>query len=83
MTGKGVPAALFMAMSKALTSFVLNREKVDLGAAIASVNEELLRGGAEALSVTMVIGIIDLRGGELSLVCAGHEEGAPERREAR
>ncbi|MCL6729667.1 CHASE2 domain-containing protein [Sphingomonas hankyongi] len=74
VTGKGVPAALFMAMSKALTSFVLNRENRDLGAAVASVNEELLRGGAEALSVTMIIGVLDLRDGGLSLVCAGHED---------
>lgn len=74
VTGKGVPAALFMAMSKALTSFVLNRQNVDLAAAVASVNGELLRGGADALSVTMVIGIIDLRTGDVSMVCAGHED---------
>jgi serine phosphatase RsbU (regulator of sigma subunit)/CHASE2 domain-containing sensor protein len=74
VTGKGVPAALYMAMSKALTSFVLNRENPDLGAAVTSVNEELLRGGTGALSVTMVIGILDLKTGEVSLVCAGHED---------
>ena len=74
VTGKGVPAALFMAMSKALTSFVLSREKAGLGAAVASVNEELLRGGPDALSLTMIIGIIDLQTGRISLVCAGHED---------
>jgi CHASE2 domain-containing sensor protein/serine phosphatase RsbU (regulator of sigma subunit) len=74
VTGKGVPAALFMAMSKALTSFVLNRENADLGSAVASVNEELLRGGADSLSVTMIIGIIDLRTGLVSAICAGHED---------
>lgn len=74
VTGKGVPAALFMAMSKALTSFVLNRHGDGLGRAIASVNEELLRGGGGVLSVTMIIGILDLRTGEVALVCAGHED---------
>jgi len=74
VTGKGVPAALFMAMSKALTSFVLNSDNADLGAAVAKVNGEFLRGGAEILSVTMIIGIIDLRSGQVSLVCAGHED---------
>jgi serine phosphatase RsbU (regulator of sigma subunit) len=74
VTGKGVPAALFMAMSKALTSFVLNRENEDLGAAAAKVNGEFLRGGAEILSVTMIIGIMDLRSGKASVVCAGHED---------
>jgi sigma-B regulation protein RsbU (phosphoserine phosphatase) len=39
-----------------------------------SVNEELLRGGADALSVTMVIGILNLATGAVSLVCAGHED---------
>src|SRR5207253_2705760 len=58
----------------ALTSFVLNREKADLGKVVTSINEELLRGGAEALSVTMIIGIIDLSTGTVSLVCAGHED---------
>ena len=74
VTGKGVPAALFMAMSKALTSFVLNRQSAGLGRAIASVNDELLRGGPGALSVTMIIGIIDLGTGKVSLICAGHED---------
>ena len=74
VTGKGVPAALFMAMSKALTSFILNRENADLGQAAASINEELLRGGAEALSVTMIIGVLDLGTGAVSLICAGHED---------
>lgn len=74
VTGKGVPAALFMAMSKALTSFVLNHKNADLGAVVASVNKELLRGSADALGLTMIIGIINLRTGLISLVCAGHED---------
>ena len=73
VTGKGVPAALFMAMSKALTSFVLTRENADL-AAPWQRQRELLRGGGDALSVTMIIGVIDLGTGAVSLVCAGHED---------
>jgi serine phosphatase RsbU (regulator of sigma subunit)/CHASE2 domain-containing sensor protein len=74
VTGKGVPAALYMAMSKALTSFILTRENADLSGAIGNVNDELLRSGGDALSVTMIIGVIDLRSGAVSLVCAGHED---------
>lgn len=74
VTGKGVPAALYMAMSKALTSFVLSRHNADLATAVADVNEELMRGGVYALSVTAIIGIIDLRTGFILLVCAGHED---------
>ena len=74
VTGKGVPAALYMAMSKALTSFILNREHADLKGAVGSVNDELLRSGGDALSVTMIIGVVDLRDGSVSLTCAGHED---------
>ena len=74
VTGKGVPSALFMAKSKALMSFVLQGAKVDLGGAVASVNAELLRGGSDSLSVTMIVGAIDLKTGEVSLICAGHED---------
>jgi serine phosphatase RsbU (regulator of sigma subunit)/CHASE2 domain-containing sensor protein len=74
VTGKGVPSALFMAKSKALMSFVLSGEKVDLGGAVRSVNEELLRGGSDSLSVTIIIGAIDLATGAVSIICAGHED---------
>ena len=74
VTGKGVPSALFMAKSKALMSFVLQGAKVDLGGAVASVNAELLRGGSDSLSVTMIVGAIDLGTGAVSLICAGHED---------
>jgi len=74
VTGKGVPSALFMAKSKALMSFVLSAAKVDLGGAVASVNAELLRGGSDSLSVTMIVGAIDLSTGAVSLICAGHED---------
>ena len=74
VTGKGVPSALFMAKSKALMSFVLAGDDVDLGKAVASVNDELLRGSSDSLSVTIIIGAIDLATGAVSIICAGHED---------
>lgn len=74
VTGKGVPSALFMAKSKALMSFVLSGGNVDLGGAVHSVNAELMRGGSDSLSVTIIIGAIDLRSGTVEIICAGHED---------
>lgn len=73
VTGKGVPAALFMAMSKALTQSTLSRDSDDLAQAADAINLELTRGNEEAMSVTMLLGVLDLRNGAIRLVSAGHE----------
>ena len=74
VTGKGVPAALFMAMSKALTSAALSRMDADPASHGEAINAELLKDNSEAMSVTMLLGILDLRTGEVRMVCAGHED---------
>jgi len=74
VTGKGVPAALFMAMSKALLSSALCREQGDLGRAANEINRDLMRNNEEVMSVTMIVGQIDLATGAVSLACAGHED---------
>jgi len=74
VTGKGVPAALYMAMSKALTSAALSRMQTDPATMADAINAELLKDNDEAMSVTMVLGIIDLETGEVRLACAGHED---------
>ena len=65
VTGKGVPAALFMAMSKALTSAALSRMQADPATMAAAINTELLKDNSEAMSVTMLLGILDLNTGEV------------------
>jgi serine phosphatase RsbU (regulator of sigma subunit) len=74
VTGKGVPAALFMAMSKALTSAALSRMEADPVTMAEAINAELLKDNSEAMSVTMILGILDLKSGEVRIVCAGHED---------
>ncbi len=74
VTGKGVPAALFMAMSKALTSVALSRMDADPAAMAQAINAELLKDNSEVMSVTMILGILDLKTGEARIVCAGHED---------
>ena len=73
VTGKGVPAALFMAMSKALTQSILSRTSDDLAQAADAINRDLIRGNEESMSVTMLLGVLDLRNGAVRLVSAGHE----------
>ena len=74
VTGKGVPAALFMAMSKALTSAALSRMQADPATMAEAINAELLKDNGEAMSVTMLLGILDLNNGEIRMACAGHED---------
>jgi adenylate cyclase len=74
VTGKGVPAALFMAMSKALTSAALSRMRADPATMAAAINSELLKDNSEAMSVTMLLGTLDLETGVVRMVCAGHED---------
>lgn len=74
VTGKGVPAALFMAMSKALTSAALSRMQADPATMAAAINMELLKDNSEAMGVAILLGILDLTSGEVRLVCAGHED---------
>jgi len=74
VTGKGVPAALYMAMSKALTSAALSRMQADPATMLAAINFELLKDSGDSMSVTMLLGIIDLKTGLVRMACAGHED---------
>ena len=73
VTGKGVPAALFMALSKALTKSILLRDGRDLGAAVTRLNDEIARDNREDMFVTLLFGLLDARTGALELCNAGHE----------
>ncbi|CAN5222460.1 hypothetical protein BH10PSE13_BH10PSE13_03150 [soil metagenome] len=73
VTGKGVPAALFMALAKALTKSVFLRKGDVIGEAALLLNEELSRDNGEAMGVTMLLGVLDLASGRVMLVSAGHE----------
>ena len=61
VTGKGVPAALFMALSKALTTSVMLRSPGGLADTAALLNDELMRDSGDALGLTMLLCLIDLR----------------------
>ena len=72
VSGKGVPASLFMAISKTLTGS-LTRRQSDLGQAIRDLEVELSRENPEYLFVTAFVAVLDVVSGHLEYVCAGHD----------
>ena len=72
VSGKGVPAALFMAMTTTLfkASALSGR---DTGEIMTRVNAELCRDNAGQMFVTAFAGILDLRTGAVEYSDGGHE----------
>jgi adenylate cyclase len=75
VAGKGLPASIFMAVSKALyKSAALRMEHgADIGEVMRAANQEIARDNPEMLFVTVFAGILDLRTGELNWCNAGHD----------
>lgn len=72
VSDKGVPAALFMARSKALFRNAALRAPVRPDAVLHTVNQELCASNEMHMFITTFIGILDLRSGELTFSNAGH-----------
>jgi len=72
VSGKGVPAALFMAMASTLFKAAAMTAK-DAAALMARVNAELVRDNAANLFVTAMCGVLDLRDGSVEYSDAGHD----------
>lgn len=73
VTGKGVPAALFMALSKSLAKSNLARPTEDLGTAVAELNRDLMDEADDEMGLTLMVGVLDCTSGKIDLVNAGHE----------
>lgn len=73
VSGKGLPASLFMALSKTLLKSSAMRGGGDVGAILNRANAEIGRENPEALFVTAFVGILDARTGILEYSNAGHE----------
>lgn len=71
VSGKGVPAALYMATSK-LTLQNAIRDIPDLAEAVSAANDNLCSGNEADMFVTAWIGLLDIPTGEMEYVCAGH-----------
>lgn len=72
VSGKGVPAALFMMISKTLLK---NEAMHGAGPAaiLSEVNAQLCENNQEMMFVTVWLGILDLKTWELTFADAGHE----------
>lgn len=88
VSGKGVPAALFMAMSKEVLRAATLRHGDALDQVFAEANEkisaasnELLEEGTDMMFVTVFAAVLDLATGALVYVSAGHDSPFVVRRE--
>jgi serine phosphatase RsbU (regulator of sigma subunit) len=74
VSGKGLPASLFMALAKSLIkSIALRTDSADPGAIMVRANAEISRDNPESLFVTVFAGVLDTRTGSLAYCNAGHE----------
>ncbi len=73
VSGKGVPAALFMSMSRTILKAIASQGG-EAGAVLATVNDLLAEENDEGMFVTMFFGRLDLETGRLDYACGGHDE---------
>ena len=73
VSGKGLPASLFMVVTKALAKSAALRTKAGVGEIVMTINKEMARENPQTLFVTAIAGILDADCGALELVNAGHD----------
>lgn len=73
VSGKGVPASLFMAITKALAKSAARRGNPQLSTIMETASREIGAENPESLFVTAVAGIFDTATGTLLLCNAGHD----------
>ena len=72
VSGKGVPAALFMMMTMILIKTIAESERSP-GAILEKLNRMLCANNREEMFVTVWLGVLDILSGELTAANAGHE----------
>ena len=73
VSGKGVPASLFMMRAKELIRTHVMTDK-SLGEMAFQLNNELCAGNEESIFITAFFGVLDVESGRLSCLRAGHEQ---------
>jgi len=73
VSGKGLGASLFMALSKSLVKSIALRDSGDPAKILERASAEIGRDNRESLFVTAFAGVLDARTGELAFCNAGHE----------
>ena len=74
VSGKGVPAALFMAISKTIlkSAVITTGGKASLARLVEEANRRICANNMEMMFVTAFIGVLDLRTGRMDAVNCGH-----------
>jgi CHASE2 domain-containing sensor protein len=73
VTGKGLPASLFMALTKSVCRSAAVRRGSDVGLMMQDMNLEVTRDNPELLLVTVFAAALDTRTGVLEYCTAGHD----------
>ena len=73
VSGKGVPAALFMMITKVLLSSATVNYKTP-SEILTSINDQISKKNTTNMFITVWLGILDLRTGKLVYSNAGHED---------
>jgi adenylate cyclase len=73
VSGKGLPASIFMAVSKALCKSAALRRGRRIDELLREANAEIARENPETLFVTVFAGVLDVLSGRLEYCNAGHE----------
>ena len=73
VSGKGLAASLFMALSKSLLKSIALRSGEDPGSILMLASAEIGRDNPESFFVTAFAGLLDVRTGALDFCNAGHE----------
>ena len=71
VSGKGIPASLFMAMGKTLIRSAIQRDG-DPASTLSWVNRQLCSGNDAGLFITALCGVYDPQKHEITVCCAGH-----------
>jgi sigma-B regulation protein RsbU (phosphoserine phosphatase) len=71
VSGKGVPASLYMAVTRTLVRSISDKEKSP-SAIVSSLNKSLSSNNESSMFVTFFLGVLDLTTGELKYCNAGH-----------
>ena len=72
VSGKGVPAALFTTVTRALLRAATSKDFSTPGECLTMVNELLCESNPSCIFITLFFGVLDLRNGELHYSNAGH-----------
>ena len=73
VSGKGLPASMLMAVSKALCKSISARHPANVAETLREAARDIGRENPEQFFITLVAGILDARTGELRLANAGHD----------